>query len=406
VSSSVRQFPFHALESVGRDDVTLVNRALDFVAGSNTAELADSIREMLGDALARSGLSIEHAGAIRHTETASTDLTAWRGFVYAPGGDQRAMLTIDSTLVDDWLRWALEDDRVRLGAPPGPDDWGAVGYVVLRVLQLLARRGTPPLMLASTPPTDEAVGRFFARHRSLHEFCWIVSDRNSVGWVRVYLPARWLDTYLDGMDHTLERSLLAGLESRPRLSNLSLRFDAVLGRREEVARREVHSLRPGDVIFVERHCIRGLDSVAVEASEGALRRGKCGFAGFLTTDGPRWKFQVTRTEVPESPVRENEMSDQSEIAPVEEAAEVDEEKTESLNISALDRASVDIDVRVGSIGLSVSELARLQSGQILELDRRVGDLVDILVDGDLHARGELVNVEGAIGVRITSVEPA
>jgi flagellar motor switch protein FliN/FliY len=78
-------------------------------------------------------------------------------------------------------------------------------------------------------------------------------------------------------------------------------------------------------------------------------------------------------------------------------------ETTSLNISALHAAIVDVDIVVGSVELSVSELGHLKRGSVIELDRQVGELVDVAVDGEVVARGELVNVDGRLGVRITAI---
>lgn len=70
----------------------------------------------------------------------------------------------------------------------------------------------------------------------------------------------------------------------------------------------------------------------------------------------------------------------------------------------LEQAEVDVEVRVGKLPLPVSMLAEIQSGYVLELERRVDDGVDLVVDGRLIGRGELVNVDGRLGVRVLSIE--
>lgn len=64
---------------------------------------------------------------------------------------------------------------------------------------------------------------------------------------------------------------------------------------------------------------------------------------------------------------------------------------------------VPLTVRVGVTEMPLSEVAALAPGSVVELNKRVGDVVDILVAGTLVARGELVSVEGQLGVRITEV---
>lgn len=70
----------------------------------------------------------------------------------------------------------------------------------------------------------------------------------------------------------------------------------------------------------------------------------------------------------------------------------------------------DVPVRVqavlGRTRLAVDELLALSAGSVIELDRRVGEPVDLLVNGQLIARGELVLVEGSLGVTLIELVSA
>lgn len=68
-------------------------------------------------------------------------------------------------------------------------------------------------------------------------------------------------------------------------------------------------------------------------------------------------------------------------------------------------ADVDMDVTVelGRTRMKVRELLALQPGSVIELDRIAGAPVDVLVNGRLVARGEVVVVEDELGVRISEI---
>lgn len=70
-------------------------------------------------------------------------------------------------------------------------------------------------------------------------------------------------------------------------------------------------------------------------------------------------------------------------------------------------AVLDVPVRVqavlGGARVEVGELVRMHAGSVIELDRRVGEPVDILVNERLIARGELVLIDGALGVTLTEI---
>jgi flagellar motor switch protein FliN/FliY len=53
--------------------------------------------------------------------------------------------------------------------------------------------------------------------------------------------------------------------------------------------------------------------------------------------------------------------------------------------------------------MQVGELLRLGPGTVLELDRRVGEAIDIYINNRLVARGEVVLVEDKLGVTMTEI---
>jgi flagellar motor switch protein FliN/FliY len=53
--------------------------------------------------------------------------------------------------------------------------------------------------------------------------------------------------------------------------------------------------------------------------------------------------------------------------------------------------------------MPVGELLKLAPGAVLELDRKVGEAIDILVNNRLVARGEVVLVEDRLGVTMTEI---
>lgn len=67
----------------------------------------------------------------------------------------------------------------------------------------------------------------------------------------------------------------------------------------------------------------------------------------------------------------------------------------------------DVPVKVtavlGKTRMNLAELMSLDAGAIIELDRRVGEPIDLYVNDRLIARGELVMVDGVLGVTMTEV---
>ncbi|MEQ8226897.1 MAG: flagellar motor switch protein FliN [Rhodospirillales bacterium] len=64
---------------------------------------------------------------------------------------------------------------------------------------------------------------------------------------------------------------------------------------------------------------------------------------------------------------------------------------------------VTVSAVLGKANMQVSQLLRLGRGAVIELDRKVGEAIDIYVNNRLVARGEVVVVEDRLGVTMTEI---
>ena len=64
---------------------------------------------------------------------------------------------------------------------------------------------------------------------------------------------------------------------------------------------------------------------------------------------------------------------------------------------------VSVQAVIGRTTIEVSKLLELSEGSVLELDRRVGEAIDIYVNSRLVARGEVVVVDDRLGVTMTEI---
>ena len=91
----------------------------------------------------------------------------------------------------------------------------------------------------------------------------------------------------------------------------------------------------------------------------------------------------------------------------------DEALASEMHVEATDKTAADLapvfDVPVnisavlGRANLSVAQLLQLGQGSVLELDRKVGEAIDIYVNNRLVARGEVVVVDDRLGVTMTEI---
>lgn len=87
--------------------------------------------------------------------------------------------------------------------------------------------------------------------------------------------------------------------------------------------------------------------------------------------------------------------------PVLEPAPPEEVRPSSIGL--LGAVELDVTVRLGRTRRSIRELLQLGAGSVLQLDNLAGETVDILVNGHLLARGEVVIVGENYGVRIVEL---
>lgn len=76
------------------------------------------------------------------------------------------------------------------------------------------------------------------------------------------------------------------------------------------------------------------------------------------------------------------------------------------SIGLLANVELDVTVRLGQTRRSIREILSLGHGAVLELDSLAGETVDILVNGRLVGKGEVVVVEENYGVRIVELTEA
>lgn len=92
-----------------------------------------------------------------------------------------------------------------------------------------------------------------------------------------------------------------------------------------------------------------------------------------------------------------------------EAASFDELQDEGhpassdVNLDVVLDIPVNISMEIGRTKISIRNLLQLNQGSVVELDRLAGEPMDVLVNGTLIARGEVVVVNEKFGIRLTDI---
>jgi flagellar motor switch protein FliM len=182
----------------------------------------------------------------------------------------------------------------------------------------------------------------------------------------------------------------------------------------ELSSEEIASLEVGDIIILENHELArtavGLEGFAF-MKLGTGEHG--GIRGRLISDGDHLRFQVADIMIQEKPLEGTAMvqdGDDPDAIPadMEESRDLSEPVSESEdNLSQtqglLRDVAAPVIVELGRIELNAIQVSRLRTGQILRLARGPNDPVDLVVNGKLFARGELIEVDGELGVRLLQV---
>ena len=106
--------------------------------------------------------------------------------------------------------------------------------------------------------------------------------------------------------------------------------------------------------------------------------------------------QSTDVQLPELEAQAKLPADQNEGEIRRTAADLEAVFDVPVNVSAV----------LGKSTMEVSKLLKLGAGMVVELDRKIGEAIDIYVNDRLVARGEVVLVEERLGITMTEIVKA
>jgi flagellar motor switch protein FliN/FliY len=88
---------------------------------------------------------------------------------------------------------------------------------------------------------------------------------------------------------------------------------------------------------------------------------------------------------------------------VDRRDEADPDGSGLLSLGMLADVPLEVTAQLGHAQLSVAEILQLTIGSVVELDRTAGAPVDVVVNGSLIARGEVVVIDDEYGIRVTEI---
>jgi len=181
----------------------------------------------------------------------------------------------------------------------------------------------------------------------------------------------------------------------------------------DLSQEDVASLEPGDIILIENHQLE----LSPDGVRGAafIRIGTGDNGGLqcsIINDGTQPRLEINQIIIQEKPAEsvafqptDDSMTDAEESEEIElDPSEVEDnlEETEGL----LRDVEAPIVIELGRLQMNTAQVIRLKAGQILRLPRAATDPVDLVVNDKVFARGELIEVDGELGVRLVQVTGA
>lgn len=98
------------------------------------------------------------------------------------------------------------------------------------------------------------------------------------------------------------------------------------------------------------------------------------------------------------------MPDEIELAAADENPDADPDAPRNLrDLDAVYDIPVTLSAVLGKCTMQVSQLLKLGRGAVVELDRKLGEAIDIYVNNRLVARGEVVVVDDRLGITMTEI---
>lgn len=414
-----RPFMFRNLEKVSRAQGLLAERLRWLTPAEGTLSGVSTRLRELFDApvhLSLESVQVRPMAELRRFLGDPTFLA-----VLAPGALQgRAVLEVELALAHAAVDLLLGGAGEMVGLRPLTDiEEGVMGYVVLEALKVLV----PTLQQAVPRPRLDGVAR------GVDEVSARLGDDGPMltvhlhatlgphgGMVRLVVPAAVLEAAEPLVESTQRRARLkADLEANAgRLSAVRSWLRAEIGS-AEISAQDLASLRVKDVLLVDALSARpdrGEPGTA-QLRVGSGRAGRADAEVFVE-DG-RYRARITdivpgEPGHPRSAGEEGSGAEEPEeftnpeldVPPELEGAALDDvNKPDGSDL--LGDVPLQIAVELARVPVTAQQVVGMRAGQVLELNRGPGEPVELSVNGKVVARGELVEVEGQLGVRIITL---
>lgn len=363
----IRPFPWASLDSLTRDQASSLRAARRWAARYlRLSELENVLGALLG-----TGVRIR----VRRTESASGARAFGAGYGVLMAGDEahgEALLQVESALATAVVARVI--DRTPAAFHKKAPESAAMAGAFAAVIGTAARRAhaTAVLRVTDAGSAEELQTHLSTNPQGGAAIVLTVTVADDAYTARILVSHRML---LDAPEPTWAREALFALGTTP----LSL---PVVAAAFEATTLELASLEPGDALLPPTWPL-------TRASTGG------GWAGTLLLAAPSGAIGITSVLSDDGRLV---LGGDPQALFVREAEMV--ELDESALVTAIGDVPILVRVEIGEACMAARDWATLQQGDVIALGRRIGEQVVLRVGGVPVATGELVEVEGDVGVRI------
>ena len=414
-----RKFEFRNLEKVSRLQGELVKR-LEWMLPTvtSTGEVSQSVKarlkEMLEEDVSLTSEYVHVVGArgLRRYVGEPTFLAVLAPQPHKTRGFLECEIGLAHAAIDMLLGGAGEAVSLR---PLTDIEEGVMTYVILETLKALAPSldpSLPKLRLEGVCHGFEEALSLVGDESHLAVVQLKASFGSHQGYVRLFIPASVLATANPPPDAPVRAARRADAAQKHirRLSRQRAWLRAEIGL-VEISSADLAQLRERDVIIVEQLSMRpdtaeggtavlrvGLGRGGHAEAQVAIDEGrfKATVTGFVLNDGPPGPAPMAEDQA--STLEPTDSDGLKEGKPVMDETLKSQEGAELLNDIPLQ-----VSVELARVPISAEEVLSLKVGQVIDLNRVPGEPIDLSVNGKVVARGELVEIEGNLGVRVLSL---
>jgi flagellar motor switch protein FliM len=292
-------------------------------------------------------------------------------------------------------------DAARMQRPWTDVETGILSFVLLQLIaqvQAGMHSGRElSLTLDRVVTSLDTVAEIVDQASGYHQLGYRLDLGGRIGYGRILIPDGLVSERFSATPKTptptaqelvgMRRNLLclrdAAVQFRAIVTHLDLSLD------------DIANVEVGDIIVLEEHRLKKTPD-GIEG-EVYLKLGSAKHAHLVA----RLNYETSGTHL--------EIIDMVSTAHLEEEpmAEGDNAPETQDNLAETEGLLRDVDasvaVELGRIRMSTAQVIRLKKGQMLRLARSPNDPVDLVVNGKLFAKGELIEVDGELGVRLTQL---